>query len=172
MAFVTDKKVVVSKYLSVIRRMKERDIRTNGHALARKSDFSPCSRKVHYVMGHILCTVNSVAWTQVVTFYSRIPLYCDKCRWIGHYYLQLLYLGNRSYASYRFSFFLAHVAFSYSWLSSWFLSPNFFWEHKRVVTLWLWELIASSFMFPQGVLYLCSLQNEERKHNKNLFGTA
>lgn len=55
------------------------------------------------------CVAYYLLWTlvaeaQVVTFYSRIPLYSDKCRWIRHYYLQLLYLGNRSYAAYRFSF--------------------------------------------------------------------
>lgn len=44
------------------------------------------------------------SWGKVVTFYFRIPLYSDKCRWIRHYYLQLLCLGNGSYAAYRVSF--------------------------------------------------------------------
>lgn len=55
MAFVTDKIVVISKYLSAISRMKERDIRTNNHGPARKWDFSPYSHKVHYVaVSHIM----------------------------------------------------------------------------------------------------------------------
>lgn len=37
----------------------------------------------------------------------------------------------------------------------------FSWEHKSSVTPWIWELIASSFMFPWGVLFLhCKMRKE------------
>lgn len=57
-------------------------------------------------------------------------------------------------------------------LESYHLILFFFWEQKRVGTPRKWEVIASCFTPPPGVLHLSSLQNEGGKHNKNLFGTA
>lgn len=55
MAFVTDKVVVISKYLSAISRMKERDIRSNKQGPGRKWDFGPNSQRGHYVaVSHII----------------------------------------------------------------------------------------------------------------------
>lgn len=114
-------------------------------------------------MDHVMCCDSRGS----SAFLSRISVCSDRWGWTGHHHLQLLYLRAPGSLS------PADVAISNSWLCSWFLPSNsFFWGQKWVVTPWKWELIAHRSTAPQGLLHLCSWQNEGGKDNKNLFGTA